>query len=890
MMMNRLHRGLAIALIGLGSSLLVTGAMGATDSASGVGITDIHGSDILFSTGEYASTATNPKYFVNAQITGATAAADGTVTVNFTVHKKDNTALTGLATVNVNISKLVADPVNTSIRNWVPYIYVVETVNGTTDPAGNTYPKPSGNRAERGGVVPCAVSSGALTDHGDGSYTCVLPTKINAIVTPVSQTAITYDRGLTHRVAIMMGGHAGPTADAFRDFVPSRSAAVVAARTIVPTSACVECHGQEFHGHGGDRLSVEVCDTCHNPSGTDAHSGNTLDMRVMVHKIHAGGELPNVAGEDGDAWSKEDNGQYAIWGYQNTRHSWEKVGFPAVLENCTKCHQSSPSRASNNWRAVPSRAACGSCHDNVDFTTGTNHPAGIQNNDAACTVCHPATGTGFGKSITEAHNWTAHDPRNTPEFDVVMTVSHPNNGKYFVAGETPVVSIQLLDKENGNALLDHTTLLRDAAAEGCTANSAGTGCNEARDGKLMARSLYIHGPRGHRMPVLTTAARVAVFATGAGPFDLTGVAATDKLTITFDSGRNILIPPGQVATGIVGVTVAGSLAGRAGVTAQELMSWLNNDVSFKARGIAYIDELTGNLAIRSRNLGTFYAVQLTAGTINTAVFGGNTTVSVMGSSAVNIAKRDTSVATDTTPNNPKVAWYKSRINYTMDPVDDLKPGTYVATVELSDRGTVTSGVNYKTPSVAKVTFQVGQEAEEKAPAGSCGSCHQGPDGRGFVLDYVRHHKIFDDTAIDQCGACHDYLPSITTTPVNTYLNQPASATSNSLWGSGGKPISKRVHAVHYGSSLNYPLLTVDHSDGNPLRNWDITLPQNALACESCHDKNKSSGSWKTQAARIPCSGCHDSDEASAHMKVMTYDPTPGNPWNGDEEESCKACH
>jgi hypothetical protein len=37
-------------------------------------------------------------------------------------------------------------------------------------------------------------------------------------------------------------------------------------------------------------------------------------------------------------------------------------------------------------------------------------------------------------------------------------------------------------------------------------------------------------------------------------------------------------------------------------------------------------------------------------------------------------------------------------------------------------------------------------------------------------------------------------------------------------------------------------------------------------------------------------GCHDSDPAKAHMKQQTWDPTPLDPWSGDEEESCQACH
>ena len=187
---------------------------------------------------------------------------------------------------------------------------------------------------------------------------------------------------------------------------------------------------------------------------------------------------------------------------------------------------------------------------------------------------------------------------------------------------------------------------------------------------------------------------------------------------------------------------------------------------------------------------------------------------------------------------------------------------------------------YKTPSVAKKPFQVKTATEELAPAGNCDTCHQS-QSEGMVFDQGRHHKIFDDTAVDQCGACHDYMPQ-TAVGAN--------------W-TGAIPIARRVHAVHFGSSLNYPVLTVSHADEPANRFWDITFPQDVRNCDTtCHQSvagpgtNKTSGSWATKPARIPCMGCHDSDAASAHMTLMTYDPTPSNPWSGDEKESCKTCH
>ena len=164
--------------------------------------------------------------------------------------------------------------------------------------------------------------------------------------------------------------------------------------------------------------------------------------------------------------------------------------------------------------------------------------------------------------------------------------------------------------------------------------------------------------------------------------------------------------------------------------------------------------------------------------------------------------------------------------------------------------------------------------EELPIAGNCDTCHQAQNGEGLVFDAARHNKIFDDTAIDQCGACHDYQ---------------SSSVVGTSWG-GAKPISKRVHSVHYGSSLDYPVATVDHADTVPGRAWDITFPQDVRNCETCHQSGKTSGTWATNPSRLACSGCHDSDSATGHMKLQVYDPTPADPFSGDEQETCNTCH
>ena len=157
-------------------------------------------------------------------------------------------------------------------------------------------------------------------------------------------------------------------------------------------AACNRCH-EHLSAHGGSRQEVKLCVTCHQPQTIDPDTGNTVDMKVMVHKIHRGEFLPSVeAGEP-----------YIIIGNQQSVHDYSHVVFPQDIRNCVRCH--TPEASQNNvWYTFPSRAACGSCHDDIDWVTGANHAAGPQADDSACASCHiPQGDREFDASIMGAH-------------------------------------------------------------------------------------------------------------------------------------------------------------------------------------------------------------------------------------------------------------------------------------------------------------------------------------------------------------------------------------------------------------------------------------------------------------------------------------------------------
>lgn len=830
-------------------------------------ITKYHGKQMLDEKG-YREAG---KFIAKVEITGATASAAGEVNVNFKVSDANDNPVKGIASGSFNIVKLIPATNDESYNYWVPYIYRTAIVK---DSDKGDWPNPDGTIADQANKE----SDGTLVDNKDGSYSYTFKTNIGLVKTPTDKKAIKYDRKLTHRVSVMLGGHSGPTGDDVFDFVPDGSK-ITEKRNIIDTTSCRSCHGEEFHGHGGNRRNVDTCVTCHLPGNVDPQGGESLDFPVMIHKIHSGMGLPSTAGPDGIVWDdlsttdvdeSADNKPYTIWGHSDHKATWWKSGYPAVIENCEKCHSGEADNV-DNWKNVPSRKACGSCHDDVNFADGTNHEGGVQASDKNCAGCHIASGT--PEAITEGHAWTTKDERNTPEFDVELTMSTPANGTHYVNGESPLVTLVL--KENG-VPIDHTKVVKAASAQGCV---EGVPC-PARDGLFSAAKLMVHGPRSRRNPVLTLATRVEKTSSTVGPFVL---GTEDTLTIIVDGGKDIysldssggdVWYPGSIPVDVDDGNWAteDEDAKTATATAAEVVAWLNADSRFKARAVAELDS-AGKVVVRTRNLGDMYSLQFLAGDVNTAIFGGDVSIAAIGGSSVSVQLYK---AKSTTTSDPRITWTTGSITYQLDAVDNLKAGTYVASVEIADIGRK-SGTEYKTPSIAKTLFQVKQADEELPIAGNCKLCHQGADGRGLIFDPVRHRKVFDGTAIDQCTGCHDY-------------QNGAGRTPNSRGWVGALPIGYRVHAVHMGSDLHTPNTTVSHSDEIPARHWDIKFPQDIRNCETCHDPATTSGSWKSKPSRIPCSGCHDSQAAQAHFVAFTADRTPADPWSGDEVESCAVCH
>ncbi len=137
----------------------------------------------------------------------------------------------------------------------------------------------------------------------------------------------------------------------------------------VSTAACNACH-DPLAIHGGSRRDYKYCATCHNAKLETAFDNSNLVN--LVHKIH-NHQTPGAQnlGDLGD---------------------FSEVTYPQDIRNCTRCHQGT--EADNtyaNWMNKPTKTACGSCHINVNFTTGAGHIGGAQPTNARCGLssCHP---------------------------------------------------------------------------------------------------------------------------------------------------------------------------------------------------------------------------------------------------------------------------------------------------------------------------------------------------------------------------------------------------------------------------------------------------------------------------------------------------------------------
>ena len=386
---------------------------------------------------------------LNIQIQSATVPASGPPTVTFKLTDAAGNPINDLPQEITNaaaspavapamsprfvVSQLEADGTYTS------YYESTVKANPYTTPDGGQVTPPAGTSATQPGSV--SVTAGHLQPSGDndGVYTFTF--------TAPTTTPSKLDRTKSHKVGIWAtrtvsasGETTATPANATFDFIPASGAAGQKFETVTD-QACNACHGSlEAHDR---RTGTQLCKTCHaaDQAGTtyaDPESGNTIDFRSLIHKIHRGENLPSVK-----------NGQpFFVVGFRQTYVDFSDVVFPRDIRECSVCHSGANADA---WKTTPTQVACASCHDNVKFdssagttacgfgvTAPCNHLGGPQSSDASCAACHAA---GSGVAPVD----TVHA---IPEAQAVASFKYQINSVVVGPDRKPVVTFQVLNPTN----------------------------------------------------------------------------------------------------------------------------------------------------------------------------------------------------------------------------------------------------------------------------------------------------------------------------------------------------------------------------------------------------------------------------------------------------------
>ncbi len=366
------------------------------------------------------------------KVTGATIAADGTVRANFKL---------------TDPRGLPLDREGIVTPGTVATSFILATIpNGGTQYQAYTTRVQTSPRTGKANTQASADTGGSYTKVADGEYIYQFGTKLPASA----------DRSATHSIGIYGSRNLSEFDlgtqydDDVYNFVPA-GGNVTNVRDIIRTETCNKCH-DPLALHGGSRRTMELCNLCHTtrtfstPDNLDPDTGNTIDMTTMIHKIHAGEELPSVkAGQP-----------YQIVGNANSMHDYSEIVFPSLgARNCTACHGQDSAAQKDNWLTKPSRQACGACHDDVNFATGKGHVDLPQLSDNQCSNCHVPQGElDFDASIKGAHM--------VPKLSgmlpgAVATITNVTNG---AAGERPTVTFTLKDKSGAPLEAKGMTTLR----------------------------------------------------------------------------------------------------------------------------------------------------------------------------------------------------------------------------------------------------------------------------------------------------------------------------------------------------------------------------------------------------------------------------------------------
>ena len=313
---------------------------------------------------------------------------DGKPVVDWQLTDGDGVAILDLGPRDVRFSmaKLQASPLGNLTGTWQSYINRIRDPDPDEGPG--TEPRLQATYERE---------AGEFTNNNDGTYRYKFDLSVTDLPEEILEQASTegldlsYEPDRTHRMVMQFSNSEG-WANPIYDWVPATGETDnVFNMDIAATENCNSCH-DPLRYHGSGRREVEYCVVCHNPGSTEPSTTNTVDMKVMIHKIHMGAELPSV----------QAGGSYIIDG-----NDYSGLVYPQDIRNCENCHAGTRTGAGrddltltaqgDNWAEYSTRATCGSCHDLLDFDSH----AGGQPDDSNCASCHSVGGE--AGSIEQSH-------------------------------------------------------------------------------------------------------------------------------------------------------------------------------------------------------------------------------------------------------------------------------------------------------------------------------------------------------------------------------------------------------------------------------------------------------------------------------------------------------
>jgi OmcA/MtrC family decaheme c-type cytochrome len=278
-------------------------------------------------------------------------------------------------------------PVGGSTPVAGPYAsYITRTATQVDNP---DYPLDGAPRVVQ---QPTSESDGTYTNPGPGlfdyTFAAALPSGYPANLTHV----------ISHYSTRTVGDVRWVSNDSYF-FVPAGGAAAPLQRQVVRTETCNSCHAP-LSAHGGSRQEVQLCLGCHSEGAVDPESNNSLDLNVMVHRIHMGAALPSVkAGKP-----------YGIVGRNNETADFSHVGYPQDVVHCQSCHTDNDD---DRWVTNGKPEVCLACHDDVyeaDAHPFELAPGAVCGNGA----CHGPSGS--APDAREAHRTFLNS--DAPIFDI----------------------------------------------------------------------------------------------------------------------------------------------------------------------------------------------------------------------------------------------------------------------------------------------------------------------------------------------------------------------------------------------------------------------------------------------------------------------------------------